>query len=88
MAKLKGTIVLSKNGTEHDLLMLEGDSSSMALLLSLVNPDAVLKPRIDSPKKLAQILKGKVKMVVLKIGDDSIPKDVLIAALGFCEVKK
>lgn len=88
MADFGGYIVLSKSNIEKDSLYIYGDPNLMALVLTLVDNDLVIEPKISSKTSYLKILKKPPKNITLKLGNERISKEVLISALQFAGIIK
>lgn len=88
MADFGGYIVLSKSNIEKDSLYIYGDPNLMALVLTLVDNDLVIEPKISSKTSYLKILKNPPKNITLKLGNERISKEVLISALQFAGIIK
>lgn len=87
MGTFSGVITLNSD-LAKDTLVLNGDKESLAILLTLIDPALIISPKLANNKALGKAIKTGVKSLTIAIGDSAIPKDVLIEALKFCEVKK
>lgn len=88
MASLYGSIILDNNSLTKDKLYLSGDKKLMALILTLVDSQLVIEPKITSKKSYLQILKNPPSNITLKLGDDKISKEVLLTSLQFAGIIK
>jgi hypothetical protein len=86
MSKFSGLIKLNNSDMEKDLLTLKGDKTTLAIVLTLVDPALIVSPKIGNSKELLRTIKSGVKTIVIALGDSEIPKEVLIEALAFCKV--
>ncbi len=88
MAQFGGYIVLDKNNIEKDSLYIYGEPELMALVLTLVDKDLVIEPKIKSKSSYLSILRKPPKNITLKLGNEKISKEVLISALQFAGIIK
>ena len=88
MAQFGGYIVLDKNNIEKDSLYIYGEPELMALVLTLVDQDLVIEPKIKSKSGYLSILRKPPKNITLKLGNEKISKEVLISALQFAGIIK
>lgn len=88
MAQFGGYIVLDKNNIEKDSLYIYGEPELMALVLTLVDKDLVIEPKIKSKSSYLSILRKPPKNITLKLGNEKINKEVLISALQFAGIIK
>jgi hypothetical protein len=87
MANFGGYIVL-KDNIEKDQLYIYGDKELIALILTLVDNDLVIEPKIKSKKSYLDILKKPPKNITLKLGNEKVSKEVLMSALQFAGIIK
>lgn len=87
MANFGGYIVL-KDNIAKDQLYIYGDKKLIALILTLVDNDLVIEPKMKSKKSYLDILKNPPKNITLKLGSDRISKEILISALQFAGIIK
>ena len=88
MAGFGGYIVLDKNNIEKDSLYIYGDKNVIALILTLVDNDLVIEPKITSKSGYLKILRNPPKNITLKLGNERISKEILISALQFAGIIK
>ena len=88
MAGFGGYIVLDKNNIEKDSLYIYGDKNVIALILTLVDNDLVIEPKITSKSGYLKILRNPPKNITLKLGNERISKEILISALQFVGIIK
>ena len=88
MADFGGYIVLNKNNIEKDSLYIYGDKNVIALILTLVDNDLIIEPKITSKSGYLKILRNPPKNLTLKLGNERISKEVLISALQFAGIIK
>ena len=88
MAGFGGYIVLDKNNIEKDSLYIYGDKNVIALILTLVDNDLVIEPKITSKSGYLKILRNPPKNLTLKLGNERISKEILISALQFAGIIK
>ncbi len=88
MAQFGGYIVPNKNNIEKDSLYIYGEPELMALVLTLVDKDLVIEPKIKSKSSYLSILRKPPKNITLKLGNEKISKEVLISALQFAGIIK
>ena len=60
----------------------------IALILTLVDSDLVIEPKITGKASYLKILKNPPKNMTLKLGNERISKEVLITALQFAGIIK
>ena len=87
MANFGGYIVL-KNNIEKDELYIYGEKELIALILTLVDSDLVIDPKMKSKKSYLDMLKKPPKNITLKLGNERISKEVLISSLQFAGIIK
>lgn len=88
MADFGGYIITDNTKLENDKLYIYGDKNLIALILTLVDPDLVIEPKVKSRSSYLKILKNPPKNITLKLGNEKISKEVLISALQFAGVIK
>ena len=88
MADFGGYIVLDNAKIENDKLYIYGDKNLIALILTLVDRDLVIEPKITGKASYLKILKNPPKNMTLKLGNERISKEVLITALQFAGIIK
>lgn len=88
MADFGGYIVLSGSDVTKDTLYLYGDPKLMALVLTLIDNDLVIEPKLKSKTAYLKILKNPPKRILLKLGNEKISKEILISALQFAGIIK
>jgi hypothetical protein len=86
MADFGGYVVLDKNKIENDKLYIYGEGSLIALILTLVDKDLVIEPKITGKASYLKILRNPPKNMTLKLGNEKISKEVLISALQFAGI--
>ena len=86
MADFGGYVVLDKNKIENDKLYIYGEGSLIALILTLVDKDLVIEPKITGKSSYLKILRNPPKNMTLKLGNEKISKEVLISALQFAGI--
>ena len=74
MAGFGGYIVLDKNNIEKDSLYIYGDKNVIALILTLVDNDLVIEPKITSKSGYLKILRNPPKNITLKFSWTTIQK--------------
>jgi hypothetical protein len=87
MASFGGYIVL-KDSIEKDQLYIYGDKLLIGFILTLIDNDLLIEPKIKSKKDYLNILKNPPKNMTLKLGSEKISKEVLISALQFAGIIK
>ena len=87
MANFGGYIVL-KDDIEKDQLYIYGDKELIALILTLVDSDLVIDPKMKSKKAYLDILKKPPKNITLKLGSEKVSKEILISSLQFAGIIK
>ena len=87
MANFGGYIVL-KDNIEKDQLYIYGDKELISLILTLIDGDLVIEPKMKSKKAYLDVLKKPPKNITLKLGNDKISKEILISALQFAGIIK
>lgn len=87
MANFGGYIVL-KNNIEKDELYIYGEKELISLILTLVDSDLVIDPKMKSKKSYLDMLKKPPKNITLKLGNERISKEVLISSLQFAGIIK
>ena len=87
MASFGGYIVL-KDSIEKDQLYIYGDKQLIGFILTLIDNDLLIEPKIRSKKDYLNILKNPPKNMTLKLGNEKISKEILISALQFAGIKK
>ena len=87
MANFGGYIVL-KNNIEKDELYIYGEKELISLILTLVDSDLVIDPKMKSKKSFLDMLKKPPKNITLKLGNERISKEVLISSLQFAGIIK
>jgi hypothetical protein len=88
MAGFGGYIVLDKNNIEKDSLYIYGDKNVIALILTLVDNDLVIEPKITSKSGYLKILRNPPKNLTLKLGNERVSKEILMSALQFAGIIK
>ena len=88
MAGFGGYIVLDKNNIEKDSLYIYGDKNVIALILTLVDNDLVIEPKITSKSAYLKILRNPPKHLTLKLGNERVSKEILMSALQFAGIIK
>lgn len=86
MAKFEGVIKLNKTDIEKDTLTITGEKETLAIILTLIDPELVIVPNIANKAALLKAVKNGVKKITIALGDSEIPKEVLLEALKFCKV--
>ena len=86
MTDFGGYVVLDKNKIENDKLYIYGEGSLIALILTLVDKDLVIEPKITGKASYLKILRNPPKNMTLKLGNEKISKEVLISALQFAGI--
>lgn len=87
MASFGGYIVL-KDSIEKDQLYIYGDKQLIGFILTLIDNDLLIEPKIRSKKDYLNILKNPPKNMTLKLGNEKISKEILISALQFAGIIK
>ena len=87
MASFGGYIVL-KDSIEKDQLYIYGDKLLIGFILTLIDNDLLIEPKIRSKKDYLNILKNPPKNMTLKLGNEKISKEILISALQFAGIIK
>lgn len=88
MADFGGYIILDNTKIENDKLYIYGDKNLIALILTLVDPEMIVEPKMKSKSSYLKILKNPPKNMTLKLGNENISKEVLISALQFAGIIK
>jgi hypothetical protein len=86
MGQFSGTMELNNSDIQKDMLTLKGDKETLAIILTLIDPNLVVAPKLGNTKSLLRAIKNGVRTIVISIGDSEIPKEVLIESLKFCKV--
>ena len=87
MASFGGYVVL-KDSIEKDQLYIYGDKQLIGFILTLIDNDLLIEPKIRSKKDYLNILKNPPKNMTLKLGNEKISKEILISALQFAGIIK
>ena len=87
MASFGGYVVL-KDSIEKDQLYIYGDKQLIGFILTLIDNDLLIEPKIRSKKDYLNILKNPPKNMTLKLGTEKISKEILISALQFAGIIK
>lgn len=89
MADFGGYLILDDKKVENDRLYLYGEPKSLALLMTLIDKELLVKPKITSNKQyLAYLKKPSLKSIEIKIGTEKIPKDAILSVLQFVGIIK
>ena len=88
MASFGGYIVLDKNNIEKDSLYIYGDKNLIAMILTLVDNDLIIEPKITSKSGYLKILRNPPKNLTLKLGNEKVSKEILMSALQFAGIIK
>lgn len=89
MADFGGYLILDEKKIENDRLYLYGEPKSLALLMTLIDKELLVKPKITSNKAYLAYLKNPtLKNIEIKIGTDKTPKDAILSVLQFVGIIK
>ena len=87
MSTFSGVINLNASDMKKDKLVLTGDKETLAIILTLVDPSLIISPNVTNAASLLRHIKSGVSSITIALGNSGIPKNVLLEALNFCEVK-
>lgn len=88
MSDFNSELVLSKTDPSKDKLVLTGDSVSLLFLVTLIDKDAIIKPKINSDKDYVKLIKASnLKKVELDINSAAVTKSMILSMLSLSDIK-
>lgn len=89
MANFGGYLILDDKKVEKDRLYLYGEPKSLAILMTLIDRELLIKPKITSNKGYLSYLKNPtLKNIEIDVGSDKMPKDVILEVLKYVGIIK
>ena len=88
MADFNSELVLSKTDPSKDKLVLTGDSVSLIFLVTLIDKDDIIKPKINSDKDYVKLIQASnLKKVELDINSAAVTKSMILSMLSLSDIK-